>query len=76
MLEDDIDIRNFGNDAHEHRDVRMAQNTLHYYFVLDLLQELVGQTRVEYLFDRYRRTVELAYVNCREAALPDLVSDL
>ena len=25
VLENDVDIRNFGNDAHEHRDVRVSQ---------------------------------------------------
>ena len=63
VLENDVDIRNFGNDAHEHRDVRVPQNALHNNLILNFLQEFVSQTRVEYLFDGDRRAVQKALVN-------------
>ena len=76
MLEDDVDIRNFGNDAHEHRDVRVPQNALHDDLILNFLQQLVGQARVEYLFNCHRRAVQQALVDSREATLTNLFAYL
>jgi hypothetical protein len=76
VLEDDVDIRNFGNDAHEHRDVRVPQYALHDDFILNFLQEFVGEARVEYLFNSDWGSVQEALVNSTEAALAYLFTDL
>ena len=53
VFEDDDDVGNFGDDAHEEDDVRVTEDALHDDFVLDFVEEVVSETRVEYFFDGY-----------------------
>mmetsp|Transcript_4446 Transcript_4446/g.7579 ORF Transcript_4446/g.7579 Transcript_4446/m.7579 type:complete len:397 (+) Transcript_4446:454-1644(+) len=76
VLEHDVDVGDLGDHAHQDGDVRVPQDALHHDFVLDLLQQVVGQARVEDLLDGYGRAVQLALVDDGEAALTYLLGDL
>lgn len=62
VLENYIDIWNFGDHAHEHSDVGVAQDALHHNLVLDFVEKLVSKAWVEDLLDSHGGTVELALV--------------
>lgn len=76
VLKHNVDVWNVRDHAHQDTDVWMPQNSLHHDFVLNFLQQLVCQPRVEDLLDCDRRTVELALVNYGESTLANFLSDL
>ena len=63
MLEDYIDVGNFGDDAHKDGYVRVPKNALHNYFVLNLLEEIVSKSWVENFLYGHWCAIELAFVN-------------
>lgn len=75
MFKDDYNVGNLRYHAHEKSDVRMAQDALHYDFVLNFCQQLVGQAWVKYFLNGYRRSVQEAFVNNAKPALTDLFPD-
>ena len=63
MLENYVDVRDFGDHAHQDRNVRVPQDALHHDLVLNFLEQLICQTRVEYFLNCYWSSVEKAFVN-------------
>lgn len=76
MLKHDVDVGDLRDHTHQDRDVRMSQYTLHDDFVLDFLQQLVCEARVENLLDGHRGTVQLPLVDDAEATLGNLFAQL
>ena len=76
VLENDVDIRNLGNDAHEEHNVRVPQYALHDDLVLNFLQQIVSEARVENFLNGHGCSVEFADMNSGESALCELISDL
>lgn len=54
----------------------MAQDALHYNFILNFRQQFICQPWVEDFFDCNRRPVQKALVDDTEAALTNLLADL
>ena len=75
VFEDDYNVRNLRDHAHEKSDVRMAQDALHYDFILNFRQQLVGQAGVKDFLNGYRCSVQEAFMNNAKPALTDLFPD-
>lgn len=56
-FENDNYLRDFRHNSHKKCNVRVSQNALHHDFVVDLVQEFFGQSRIEYLFYCHRGAI-------------------
>ena len=57
MLKHNDDVRDLGHHSHQECDVRVSQDALHDDLILDLVQELISQSRVKDLLDRDWRSI-------------------
>ena len=76
VFKDNDNVRDLGYNTHKQDNIWVAKDALHYYFVLDFVEEFICETRVKDFLNCYCCPIELAFVNHREASLAYLFTHL